>query len=114
VDYREPGPRIGDDRDRCQRRTENGRLKIGQVAIEASPGQRDERVLQSAVAGLLPQRRGGALCDDPAMVDHRDAVGDALRLLVKNTVTCSSRQSPRMNSQIWLRAIAIDLSALEL
>ena len=43
-------------------------------------GQGNERVLQGAAAGLLPQRRGGALCDDPAVVDDRDAVGDTLGL----------------------------------
>jgi hypothetical protein len=45
------------------------------------PGERDERVLQGAAAGLVSQRRGGAFCDDPAVVDDRDLVGDALGLL---------------------------------
>ena len=48
---------------------------------DAVPGQRDEGILQRAAAGLLPQRRGGALGDDPAVVDDRDPVGDALCLL---------------------------------
>jgi hypothetical protein len=33
------------------------------------PGQRDERVLEGAAAGLLSQCRSGALGDDPAMID---------------------------------------------
>src|SRR5215831_868752 len=70
---------------------------------DAVPGQRNECVLQGAAAGLLPQCRGGALGDDPAVVDDCDLVGNTLRLLHvvrrKNTVTCSSRHSPRMNSQ---------------
>jgi hypothetical protein len=41
---------------------------------DAMPGQRNERVLQRAAAGLLPQYRGGTLCDDPAVVDDRNPV----------------------------------------
>ena len=50
------------------------------VPADAVPGQRDERVLEGAAAGLLSQCRSGALGDDPAMIDDRDAVGDVLRL----------------------------------
>src|SRR5580692_7281132 len=48
---------------------------------DAVPGQRNERVFERATAGLLSQRRGGAMCHDPAVVDDRNPVGDALRLL---------------------------------
>jgi hypothetical protein len=34
-------------------------------------GLRDERIPQGMAADLLPQRRGGALGDDPAVVDDR-------------------------------------------
>jgi hypothetical protein len=53
----------------------------GLVLADAVSGQCDERVLQGAAAGLLPQRRSGPLGGDPAVVDDRDAIGDALRLL---------------------------------
>jgi hypothetical protein len=39
------------------------------VLADAVPGQRDERVLEGAAAGLLSQCRSGALGDDPAMID---------------------------------------------
>jgi hypothetical protein len=44
----------------------------------------------------LAQRRGGTLSDEPAMVDDRDPVGDALVLLYE--VKAVAEVPPRLSS----------------